>query len=495
VSELELKPDICFPYQCRWLWDNSKVKVAVKSRRIGLTWAEALDAVLIASQIKREGGTDYLYISTREDLAKEFIDTCSDWARAVHGYRQDDWKPEDDMWVSEDDAIKAYSISFIGGCKIYALSSNPSNMRGMQGVVCIDEAAHQQNLPALMKAAMALLMWGGKLRIISTHNGEAHPFNSIVKAIKQGKSNFVLHEYPIDLALSEGLYKRICEVGGELWSQDKEDQWLKDLVADYGEHAAEELYCQPSSGSGQFFNRHVVESAATIAGGVLRFSCSQNFIDKQRGEQLGIVNDWLNDTVAPYIDKFIITNYKTYAGLDFGRSHDLTVLSILIEDIDKVRSVPLIVELRNTPFHCQAQITRFILGKFKRLKKAAFDATGNGSFLAEEMALDFGTHRINQVKLTAEYYLSHFPRYKAALGLKTLTLPNDEDIIDDHLTVQLIQGVPKVPTNMEFTGADMMPRHGDAAISLMLAYSVVPTDTSRKKPNIWARTESYYRFT
>lgn len=487
--------DVFFQYQKEWLWDTAKVKVASKSRRIGLTWAEAFDSVMIASAEKIDGGSDYLYVSTREDLAKVFIDTCSDWARQLCGYREDDWKADNVMWESEDEAIKAYSITFMSGYKIYALSSNPSNMRGMQGTVCLDEAAHQQNLSNLLKAAMALLMWGGKLRIISTHHGEANVFNSIIKQIKQGKSNFSYHEYPIDRALNDGLFKRICETTGEEWTQQKENEWLTELVQSYGEHAAEELYCQPSSGSGQFFNRAVVQDAAQIQGGVLRFICSQEFINKSRGEQVSVVQNWLEDFVSPYIKNYIETNYKTYAGLDFGRSHDLTVLSILIEDVNHMRSIPLIIELRNCPFHCQAQITKYVLRKFKRLRKAAFDATGNGSYLAEEMAIEFGTHRVNQVKLSTDFYLSHFPRYKSALGLKALTIPNDEDIIDDHLTVQLVNGVPKVPTNMDFIGSDMLPRHGDAAISLMLAFSCVPIDAPKVLALDWAKTDSYYQFT
>ena len=35
----------------------------------------------------------------------------------------------------------------------------------------IDEAAFHDDLPELLKAALAFTMWGGVVRVISTHNG------------------------------------------------------------------------------------------------------------------------------------------------------------------------------------------------------------------------------------------------------------------------------------------------------------------------------------
>ena len=67
--------------------------------------------------------------------------------------------------------ILAYRIRFASGHKIVALSSRPSNLRGKDGCAVIDEAAFHEDLPGLLKAALAFTMWGGLVRIISTHNG------------------------------------------------------------------------------------------------------------------------------------------------------------------------------------------------------------------------------------------------------------------------------------------------------------------------------------
>ncbi|EEB33463.1 hypothetical protein [Desulfovibrio piger] len=57
-------------YQKAWLGDKSPVKVVEKSRRIGLTWAQALDDVLKASTSGRDG-MDVLYISFNQDMTRD----------------------------------------------------------------------------------------------------------------------------------------------------------------------------------------------------------------------------------------------------------------------------------------------------------------------------------------------------------------------------------------------------------------------------------------
>lgn len=55
-------------YQKRWVADGSQLKIAEKSRRTGLTWAEAADDVLIAGRAKSDGGSDvFLYRLQQRD--------------------------------------------------------------------------------------------------------------------------------------------------------------------------------------------------------------------------------------------------------------------------------------------------------------------------------------------------------------------------------------------------------------------------------------------
>ncbi|KZJ93574.1 hypothetical protein AWH00_23300 [Escherichia coli] len=58
--------------------------------------------------------------------------------------------------------------------------SNPGNIRGMQGNVTIDEAAFHEQLDEVLKAVTPLTTWGGKVRLISTHDGVDNPFNQLI---------------------------------------------------------------------------------------------------------------------------------------------------------------------------------------------------------------------------------------------------------------------------------------------------------------------------
>lgn len=65
------------------------------------------------------------------------------------------------MFTDDDNARRSsLVVYFASGFKVQALSSNPSNLRGMQGNVTIDEAAFHDRLAEVLKAAMALTMWG-----------------------------------------------------------------------------------------------------------------------------------------------------------------------------------------------------------------------------------------------------------------------------------------------------------------------------------------------
>lgn len=179
------KSQLLLPYQKRWIADSSQLKIAEKSRRTGLTWAEAADAALNGSMSVEAGGCDTFYVGTTKDMAREFIDACAMWAKA---YDRAASGIGEEVLKDEDKDILVYVIQFASGYKIKALSSNPSNLRGMQGNVIIDEAAFQADLAAVLKAALALTMWGNNVRLISTHNGIDNLFNTIITDSRAGKT-------------------------------------------------------------------------------------------------------------------------------------------------------------------------------------------------------------------------------------------------------------------------------------------------------------------
>ena len=154
-------PAVLLPYQQRWIEDDSPLKVIEKSRRTGLTWGEAADDVLTAAADRTAGGQNVYYIAYNQDMTVEYIQACAMWARA---FNRAATEIEEGLWSEDEDDkhIKTFTIRFPeSGFRIVALTSRPSNLRGRQGVIVIDEAAFHEQLYELLKAALAMLIWGG----------------------------------------------------------------------------------------------------------------------------------------------------------------------------------------------------------------------------------------------------------------------------------------------------------------------------------------------
>ena len=149
-------PPVLLPYQQRWVADASPLKVIEKSRRTGITWAEASDNVLPAASSAPAGGMNVYYIAYNQDMTVEYIQACAMWARAFNYAASE---IEEGFWEEDDDDkhIKTYTIKFPdSGFRIVALSSRPSNLRGRQGIIVIDEAAFHEQLDELLKAVKHL---------------------------------------------------------------------------------------------------------------------------------------------------------------------------------------------------------------------------------------------------------------------------------------------------------------------------------------------------
>jgi phage FluMu gp28-like protein len=461
---------VLLPYQIKWIQDTSPVKIWEKSRRIGASWCEAFDAVTIAAAKK---GQNYWYISANKEMALEFIEDTAYWARwfqsaasAVEEFLFEDETPDGKR------SIQAYRIKFASGKRITALASSPRNLRGKQGVVCLDEAAFHEDLQGLLKAAIALLMWGGKVRILSTHDGEDNPFNSIIKDILAGKRDFSLHRTTFDDALEQALYKRICLVTKKEYSLADELAWREELINFYGEHADEELFCIPQNSSGSYFSRVMLENCMSEEIPVVNLTLKDDFLNLTELQRRRQIDDWLKEEIFPHLKKLHPLR-KTSFGFDFGRSGDLSYFVPLQEMPNLVRKPPFALEMSNVPYEEQKQILFAIISGLPRFQKGIMDATGNGGFLAEACGRKFGKQRIEELKLTVEWYRENMPKYKASLEDRKIILPADANIIDDHRDIQMIRGIAKPVERRKVTHLrkGTQQRHADSAVSLCMAWA------------------------
>ena len=471
-------PAVLLPYQQRWIADPSPLKVCEKGRRTGLTWAEAADDVLIAASSKAAGGQNVYYLGTDKEMTEEYIGACAMWAKAFNHAAS---AMEEGLWDEDDEDkhIKTFTIRFpASGHKITALASRPRKLRGRQGVLVGDESAFVDDLGELIKAAIAFLIWGGKVRLISTHDGADNQFNEIIQEIRGGKRAGTVHKVTFMEAVKEGLYRRICLRLGREWSADAEQEFVDGIYKTSGEDAEEELDCVPKNGGGAYLSRALIESRMDTDTPVLELSLPEGFEMYAERLRVAEVNAWLIEHVQPHLDRLVsaagIIRGIVY-GWDFARHVDLSIMTPLVEEKTLNRRVPFVLELRKVPFEQQKQILFYVGDRLPRLRAGAHDSTGNGMYLGEVAAQRYGS-RIHQVMMNEGVYAEHMPKMKADLQDGTLSgLPRSSDWLDDLRAVQNIKGVPKIPalrTNSKSGGK----RHGDGAVSLMLANSVARTE-------------------
>jgi phage FluMu gp28-like protein len=465
-------PAVLLPYQREWIADTSALKVMEKGRRTGITWGEAADDVLIAAQDKSSGGQNVYYIGTDKDMTEEYIEACAMWARQ---FNRAAGQVEEGIWgEGEDDKfIKTFTIRFPGsGHRITALASRPRKLRGRQGILIGDEAAFQDSLPELLKAALAFLVWGGKVRLISTHDGEDNAFNDVIQEIRAGKRRGTVHRVPFQDAVDQGLYERVCLRLGKPWSAEEQVVWVREIYEFYGDDAAEELDCIPSQGGGAFLTMGMIESRMSRDTPIVRMRWRNEFAYEPEAFRVAEVRAWCVENLLPHLQA-LEPKLAHGFGEDFARLGDLTVISVFEESADLIDRVRLIVELGNCPYRQQEQILFFIVDHLPRFRSGALDATGNGGYLAEAAMQKYGTARIEAVTLNDRFYLENMPRFKAAFEDGTLTdIPRDSEIRDDLRALRKIDGVPKLPKAKTQKSDDgkKLQRHGDAAIALFLGH-------------------------
>jgi phage FluMu gp28-like protein len=472
-------PDVLLPYQKELMAATAAYPVVVtdKSRRIGMTWAVGADAVLTSGAAKSAGGMDTLYIGYNLDMAREFIDVCAMWAKAFMPACS---QVDEFLFIEQDDkgadrAIQAFRITFASGFEIVALSSRPRSLRGRQGFVILDEFAFHDDAGQLLKAAVALLIWGGKVLVISTHNGEDNPFNELITEIRAKSRPGHVVRCTFDDALQQGLYQRICLVKGKTWSIAGEAAWRAETRAYYGSDAAEELDCIPSQGSGVYLTGALIEACMTADAAVLRLTCPIGFELKSDAERASHVDAWLEENVEPLIGKLDARLRHGY-GFDFGRSGDLSVLTPLAEGRDLVRRTPFVIELRNVPFREQERVLFYVVDHLPRFSAGKHDARGNGQAIAEYAVQKYGPHAIEAVMPTQLWYLASMPPMKQRLEDRMLAIPRDADLKGDLRLVRMVRGIAKVPDNAHTKGSDGGQRHGDFAVSLCLANAAMDAD-------------------
>jgi len=486
-----LAKGILMKHQVEWIEDRSSLKLGQKGRRTGITFAEALDSTLIAAASKTAGGDHTYYIGDTKDKGLEFVAVCARFAKAVAKelLEVDEFMFEDKQEDGTSKFIAAYRIRFASGFHIVGLSSNPANIRGLQGRVVIDEAAFHRNVAAVIDACNALLIWGGTIRIISTHNGALNAFNELIKETREGTYDYSIHTITFDDAVRNGLYERVCLIRGWTATPEGKAEWYRKVRRSYGsriEAMREELDAIPREGEGTLLPLAWIEKCSTPEYKVARWAPPPkaagmpDFVYWPESQRRAEMLMWLESHVKPVLMRFANQQLTWSVGGDFAMRQDRSSYPLGFVDQVLNRHVPLIVELRQCPYDQQKQALFWMVdfvATMNRFSGGILDANGNGMALAQEAAQKYGPDRIIELIASDAWRREFGPKFRATFEDGTILIPADKDTRDDLRQLQMIGGVAKVPNHIRTEGTDGGKRHADNAIGLWNFHAATLSET------------------
>ncbi len=341
------------PYQRRWIDDGARFKGAVKSARIGFSFATAGEAVL---DCLAHPGTTWTIGSHSAAGSQEFVEEgAGKIIKAINATAEIyDEAFADELGTTD---IQVKKIRFPNGARILALPANPRTMRGFPGNVVLDEFGHHEGSYAIWAAASRQVALGHKLRMLSTPNGEqgkfydlAHEFGMDAgvapetNPVKRGPWSW--HWIDIHMAIAEGCPISLAD--------------MRELYRGDDDTFAQEFLCVFLKAVGAWLDLELIA----------------------RAEDEAATLDW----PAGYLPAGPL-----YLGIDVGRDGDRTVawLDEIIGDVAWTRNVK---RLHNVPFFTPEGETlendqaRLLLPLVRMATRTAMDATGIGLGLFEFLA-------------------------------------------------------------------------------------------------------------
>ncbi|CAL4866718.1 hypothetical protein MMA231_00962 [Asticcacaulis sp. MM231] len=417
---------------------DTALLVIEKSRRIGLTWGIAFLAALTASSIKSAGGQDVYYMGYNMEMAREFIDTVGMWAKSIgmaivgSGERA---LPDPD---NPEKFIKTFRVTFASGFEVIALPSVARALRGMQGMFIADEAAFMTDLDEILKAAMAFLMWGGRVIVISTHNGIDNAFNKLLDEIKAKKRGGDTMRITFDNALADGLYERIKLV---VPASKPKAEWIAEIRGIYGDNAGEELDCIPKAGGGSWLNAEDITK------------CEHEDAGKPELYMGGLC----------------------YIGRDVARRRDYSVI-ICFEMVGDVLWERERWEAIGASFADQDAVMDDMMKRY-RVVEASIDQTGMGEKVVEDAQGRHGVNRVKGVLLTGPNRITMATIVRQRFEDGTIRIRRDPAMRTDLLGIKRASNDNKVLAEAKEVHPDRFWAVGLAGLSafgVVIEYGYTP---------------------
>lgn len=483
-----LAAGVLMAHQTAWLRMQADLDIAVceKGRRTGITLAQALDDTITAATEKDAGGDNVWYMADTREKGLEFIGYVGKFAQVIA--RGLATKIEQHIFIDQlpdgsSRQIQAFRVRFASGFRVTTLSSRPENIHGLQGLVNIDEAALHKDVAKVLESATALLIWGGRIRIWSTHRGKKNAFNQLVQDVRAGRygKRAGVIRITFDDAVGNGLYERVCAMRGIAATEEGKKDWYTGIRSAYGPRKAamrEELDVIPRDGDGSAIPSVWIERAMPSERPILRIVFDDDFPRRSERERDTWCATWIATTLLPAIKEAEHGFTGRWSiGMDYARHRHFSVITPARITQDLRRDVPFVIELSNAPTRQQEQILWALLDTLKGWSFAG-DASGPGQTIMEytgdrygraELDEETGRYKggpVHEVTLSRRWYGEWMSKYISLFEDGFITLPRDASLEDDHRAVEYVDGIPMVPKleRADLKDSDLI-RHGDSAIA------------------------------
>lgn len=422
------KDAIFLPYQARWIYDTSRLKLMEKSRQIGMSWSTAYGAVSRTALVSAKHDQ---WVSSRDDIqARLFLEDCKLWAGGIDLAARD----LGELAIDEDGKHSAYVLRMSNGKRINSMSSNPDAQAGKRGGRILDEFALHPDQRKLWAIAYPGITWGGNMEVISTHRGSKSFFNGLIREYheKGNPKRISLHRVTLQDALDDGFLWKLQQ---SLPADDERQEmteaeyfdWVKSGCADE-ESFLQEYQCEPADDEAAFLEYELITSC--------EYRDGTNWQALEGGE--------------------------LFVGVDIGRKKDLTVIWVL-EKLGDVFFTREVICLQNMKKSDQEKI---IWPWLERARRSAIDSTGLGIGWADDAQDKYGKYRVEAVNFSAAVKEALAYPVRGNMEDRTLRIPDDPKIRAD-----LRQVTKQVTTagNIRFTAERTPDGHADRFWALALA--------------------------
>lgn len=421
------------PYQWKWIDDAGDFVVCVKSRQIGISFAEAYRVVDL--RLRGIRVCNYWYSSADEGAAAVFINHCKYWL-GVWGRIAEIYEVEEVFdGVKQKTMAIDIPVRLRDGrevvIKIGALSSNPTAMRSKSGDVTLDEYDFHKNQLAMMSAAQPVTMRGYHLRVISSINGkrDLDALRIIGLRVAAGQARPIdpaisLHVIDIHQACDEGLVESINRQNGTKYTVESFKAALRAKCRTQAQWE-QEYECKPASDTDSYFphelTRPLVDLRAPFTANTMWMFLTR--ADTHTKEAVAIV---AGVDVGRYKDRFVL-RLRARIG---GRWKLVGSLEFQNEPWSKMEAACAeVMEWNSSSVHASG----------RRVRKMCIDRTGIGDMLAERLVNQYRS-RVEGVVFTSESKAHLAEQMRVACEEGAITLE------DDTITLNQYAGVSKVQT-------------------------------------------------